>query len=282
MFRLVAVLILAGASSSALADDIDIGGRSISIPFPEGFVELTPEMEPYYETMAAYTMPTNVRFFTLIPTDAAESLLRGEYVDLPRFFNIESEKGMMSQSVSTRDFAELRRYMSTQLEQLFVDVQDTVGQVVEDGNAALSESYGVDVEVEIGQTVPLSIHANTENRLGFTSRTAVSGAYDGASSEPEMVITTSLILHVQDKVLFLYAYGEGDDIEWSRQQAGDWADAILAANPVADDLPGSNASADATGFDWSSVLRSAVIGAVIAGLVALVSAMRRRRKTSDD
>lgn len=282
MSRLLAVLFWAGLSAGAFAEDIDVGGRPISIPFPDGFVELTPEMGPYYETMAAYTMPTNVRFFTLVPTATAETLSSGEYVDLPRFFNIESERAMMDRSVSTSDFAELRAYLSSQLEQLFVTVEDTIGEVVDQGNAALSESYGAEVEVDVGKTVPLSIHTNTEDKLAFTSRTVVAGSFDGVSSEPDTVITTSLILHVQDKVLFLYVYGGADDIEWTRQQAAAWGDAILAANPMSSEVQTARDEANAFGFDWNSVLRSAAIGAVVAGLIAFLSSLFRRRRKTDD
>jgi hypothetical protein len=282
MSRLLAFLLFAGLGAGAFAEDIDVGESTISIPFPDGFVELTPEMGPYYDTMAAYTMPTNVRFFTLVPTETAETLLSGEYVDLPRFFNIESERAMMDRSVSTSDFAELRAYLSSQLEQLFVTVEETVGEVVDQSNAALSESYGAEVKADVGETVPLSVHTNTENKLAFTSKTTVGGTFDGAASEPDTIITTSLILHVQDKVLFLYVYGTGDDIEWTRRQAAAWGDAILAANPLSSEAQAAREEADAFGIDWNSVLRNAAIGAVAGGLIAFIASIFRRRRKTDD
>ena len=65
MTRLTTLLALAGLACNANAASIDLGGRQIEIPIPDGFVELTPDMAPYYDTMSAYVGPNNVRFLTL-------------------------------------------------------------------------------------------------------------------------------------------------------------------------------------------------------------------------
>ena len=50
------VLLLPAAASAV---EIEAGGRTIEIPIPEGYAELTPEMSPMYELMYSYVVPTN-------------------------------------------------------------------------------------------------------------------------------------------------------------------------------------------------------------------------------
>ena len=38
-------------ASPASAVEIEVGGRTLEIPIPSGFAELTPEMSPTYETI---------------------------------------------------------------------------------------------------------------------------------------------------------------------------------------------------------------------------------------
>ena len=98
------LLLLHGVSLNASAVEVKVGDRLISVPLPDGFVELAPQMSPYYETMRAYIAPNNVRYLTLITEDKAEALLRGEDVELGRYINVESEKGISATSISSGQF----------------------------------------------------------------------------------------------------------------------------------------------------------------------------------
>ncbi len=60
-------LLIQGISLSADAVEVKVGDRPINVPV--GFVELTPDMSPYCETVQAYIAPTNIRYLTLITED---------------------------------------------------------------------------------------------------------------------------------------------------------------------------------------------------------------------
>jgi hypothetical protein len=97
----LAVTLLQGLGLDVRALEIEVGDRPINLPLPDGFVELTPAMSPYYETMRAYIGPNNLRYATLITANDAEALLRGQDIELERYINVESENGISATSVSS-------------------------------------------------------------------------------------------------------------------------------------------------------------------------------------
>ena len=56
------------------------------------------------------------------------------------------------------------------------------------------------------------------------------------------------------------------------------ADEIVAANPVSSEIREARERPAGSGMDWGRVLNSALIGAVIAGIAALVGGLARKRR----
>lgn len=282
MLRSIVPLILFGLGSITNAATIDLGGRSVEIPIPDGFVELTPEMPPYYESMAAYVGPNNVRYLTLVRSVDAEALLRGESIELHRYLTIETEKGLVNASISSANFEELRELFVSQLDEIFAAAGQGVDDMLSDGNDTLSESFGTDVEVEVGGIVPLPVHQDEVDKVAFSTRMNVGANIAGQSMEPDTIAGTTLVLHVLDKVLFLYVYGDDPDLDWTRNQANEFADAILAANPMTGEVQDARQGPGAFGINWGEVMNSALIGAATAGGIALLAAWFRNRRRRDE
>lgn len=273
---ILALLLVQGVSLAAGAVDIEVGDRRINLPLPEGFVELTPGMSPYYEAMRAYIAPQNVRYLTLITTEVAQALLRGEHVELGRYIYVESEKGASTASISRAHFEEFRALMREQVEQAFASAREQLPEIIGKGNATVSEQFNAEIAVELGGMVSLPIHVDTDNAIANSTIITVEAAVDGEKDGPRVLAGTNLFLHVKDKLLFLYVYGAEGDLEWTRQMASSWAGAIVAANAL------SSAEKDAVeksapfGIDWNSVLERALIGALMGGLIALLALMFRK------
>jgi hypothetical protein len=70
--------------------------------------------------------------------------------------------------------------------------------------------------------IRLPFHRDTERILAFS---AVQEASDGT-----VVVTTSSAVLVGDVMITLRVSGSKNDLEWTRQVADQWAEAILAAN----------------------------------------------------
>ncbi len=275
---ILALLLIQGFSLSAGAVEVKVGDRLINVPSPDGFVELTPKMSPYYETSRAYIAPNNIRYLTLIAEDKAEALLRGEDVELNRYVNVESEKGISAISVSSGQFAELRSILRNQIDELYANVEKQLPQMVDEGNKTVSAEFAADIAIELGGLAPLPIHLDTDHAIANSMFMTVGVAVDGDDVQSSVLAATSLTLHVKDKVIFLYVYGSKSDLNWTRQVAAMWATDIVAANPMSTAERRAVDKSDSFGINWSQVLEKALIGALVVGLIAFVSLFFRKNK----
>jgi hypothetical protein len=275
MLAFFCVQVLALTASAA---EVKVGDRLIKVPSPEGFVELTPKMSPYYETMRAYVAPNNVRYLTLITKEKADALLRGEDIELHRYINVESEKGISTSSVSSSQFTQLRNILRNQIDDMYANVQKHLPEIVDEGNKAISAEFAADMALELGGLVTLPIHLDTNNTIANSMYMTVGATVDGEHVGTNVLAVTTLFLHVKDKVLFLYVYGSESELDWTRDTAATWAADIVAANPLSDEEKRAVDKSDSISVDWSQVLEKALIGALVGGLVGFVSLYFRKRK----
>jgi hypothetical protein len=215
----LAVTLLQGLGLDVRALEIEVGDRPINLPLPDGFVELTPAMSPYYETMRAYIGPNNLRYATLITANDAEALLRGQDIELERYINVESENGISATSVSSAQFTDFRSILQSQIDNMYATVEKQLPELVSKGNHELSEEFDADLAVELGGLVPLPIHLDTDNAMANSMFMTVGATIDGKDVDADIVAATTLFLHVKDKVLFLYVYGQESELEWTREAA---------------------------------------------------------------
>ena len=263
---------LTGISASAL--EVDVGERRIEFPLPEGLVELTSDMQPYYQTINAYVAPGNLRYFTLLPAADAEALLGGQQIELRRYINVETAQAIKDKSVSTAEFSELRATYLAQNTEMYAGLEEKLPDLLRGGNDAVSRELDVDVVVELGGFIPQPVHANTDETIANSMFMTVNTSVDGVEASPVVLAATTLLLHVSDKVVFLYVYGAQADLEWTRSTAAAWAGAILAANP----LSGAEQTAVDQPGRLGKILVSALLGAVLAGGAALLTVLFRRRR----
>ena len=273
----IALTMLASFCFSAYAVEIEIGDRSLNVNIPAGYVELTPAMSPYYETMRAYIAPTNTRYFTLIPTDDADALLRGEVVNLERYINVESQESLDNVSVSAEMYDSFRDVLRTQMDAIVEEVNKMLPGIVDRGNARVSEAFDLDVAVTPGNMVPLPIHVDSANAMVYSMYMKLSTSVDGEVTYGGVVSATASTLHVRDKVLFIYVYGSETDLEWSREFSSRWTEQIFALNPISMAEQSAVAQSGSSGI-WDGVLKKAAIGALIGGLLGGFGFLIGRRK----
>ncbi len=274
------LLCLSAFASLAHANDVSIGGRSISVPTPDGFAELTPAMSPYYESTQAYVVPTNERYFSYIPGDAAAAILVGDDPVFSRNLAIESEKRISGVSVTGADFAELKRVFREQNQQVVDEVMAQIPEAFESGSERLSDEFDVDLAMSVNNLVQLPAHLDSERALGFSMYLNYQVDVDG-QVESERLAVSTVILHVMDKVLFLHVYGGKDDLDWTRSFGEAWGKQILAANPVPAEIAAvvDSPARSASSIDWQQVLQKAAIGGGIGAVIGLAGWASRRRKS---
>ena len=277
-----AVLCVFALFSAASAVEITVGERRIDVPLPEGFVVLTPEMSPYYESLNAYVGPNNVRFLTLIRQEEADAIGRDEDVEIVRYINIESERSATNASVTSAQFAELRQVIKGQLDELYAQAEEQLPQLVGSGNEAASEAMNADVNVQVGGLRPLPVHIDRADAISNSMYANVGGLVNGEDLGSSTIAATTQIQHVKDKILFFYIYADQEDLEWTRETADALASAVVAQNPLAPAEREADENSGSSGFNWDSVRKNALIGGIIGGVVGLLSYLRRRRQEEAD
>jgi hypothetical protein len=104
-----------------------------------------------------------------------------------------------------------------------------------------------------------------------------SGLSAGDGTNQTLVCGGALVL-INYQLMFLYAYSQyhdDSDRHWAEQATSAWADAVRAANP---NDPKVGATAQSLSGLGSGVLRTALIGAIIGGLIGLVASVLRKRQ----
>ena len=199
---IAAVCFIWSLSLTALAAEIQLGEQRVLLPPADGFVELTPEMSPYYESLSAYKNPENVRFMTLIGEQDALAINRGEVVELGRYLNAESHKSIHNMSVISAQFDALRNEMRTQIDSAYTEAKKSMPAILADGNNSLSEQFDVDVAIKLGGIVPLPAHLDEDEAIAHSILMTVRGSIEGEDALDSVVAATTTVLFVKNKVTF--------------------------------------------------------------------------------
>ena len=257
--------------SVASAEEVDVGGQMIEIPTPAGFTNLVPAHSPYYETSKAFEAPGNIRYVSLLPKETAEILEKGGFATYRRYMNVETARNISARNISTVQFEELRDVLRNQLNEMMANVEEALPGIIDKANADISEEFDADLELSVGDLVPLPVHQDSANAIAYTMFMTVASSADGVAEELEVSSATMLTLLVNERVLFLYVYGTEDDVEWTRSTAASWADAILAANSGGAGARDAQAPEDTSGSAWRDMLTDpAVVTIVILVLIWLI------------
>ncbi len=80
-------------------------------------------------------------------------MLQGEDVELDRYINVESEKGISAVSVSSGQFAELRSILRNQIDDMYANVEKQLPKIVNEGNRTVRAEFAADLAVGFGELV---------------------------------------------------------------------------------------------------------------------------------
>jgi ribosomal protein S17E len=254
---------------------INIGDTPLVIPTPRGFVPVTKEMAALDQMLETFVAPQNTRFISYIPESQWPAVQRGELPDMPRTLSLQTNKKTVTRTTTTSDFEELKKIVRRQNEDMVKQVEKQIPGFLEQATRKLEGQFNRKLDMDINGMVPLPPHEESERSMAYSIllNLTVKGPDGQATNHPGVV--TATFLHARGKLFFLYVNGAENDLEWSRDISRNWATAILAANP-SDAATAKKESARSGGFDWSRVLRSALIGGLIGGAYALLRMFMRK------
>lgn len=279
--RAIAFVLLMLLLRSSLANTISVGDTTLDIPSPDGFVAVTPQMEPVYSLLQRFVAPINIEFVSFVSAEDAALALRNEIPGLSRRFSVQTARSLQQQRVTSANFAELKALIKSQNQQIAEQTRTAINEAMGEINDDLAEQYDVDLALSISQIVPMPVHEESERSLAYSAYVKTSVNDEAGNAVPIVTTMTLSFIHVRARVLFLYSYAEESGLEWSQVASGRWSNAIVNANPLtAQSSIDENLPAAPAGIDWRQVGITAIAGAFIGLIVALLGWIFRRNKTS--
>ena len=227
--------------------------------------------------------PDNEQLAAFIAESDVPEALAGEIPLLQRRFAVQVAKDMADRSVSAAEFERFTAGFATDIEQSFEKFrQSGLADMMADVSRGISDQFDMEFMIEVGGLVPLPPHHADEHSLA--SSLIASNEYTFADGEAlsEVITATMTFVRVRGRVLFVYANGERDDLNWTREASAQWVQQILAANPGGDVSGRSSPGRGSRGteINWDRVAGKAIGGAFLALVVLLVSGLFRGRKRS--
>jgi hypothetical protein len=264
---------------SALAESINVnvGGTPLVIPVPTEFKAVDPGMMQLNKLINSMTFSENTLLASFIPEKSFSAAQLGVLPDLTRYLSLQANKATINQDLSDADFAGLKQYFRNQNAELAKQVNEQATDALKQASNKLSAALDNPVNLKSGGIEMLPMHEDTSRVLAFSMRINIGTSDTLGKPTTEHSLVTVTIVHVKDKFLLLYVNGSQDDLEWTRNIAKNWADAILAANP-SNAIASIRESAQSGGFDWNELCQHALIGAIIGGFIGLAMSIDKKRK----
>lgn len=257
---------------SARCDVFVVGGRPIEVPSPEGYVRVTEAMTQVKRLTDQMADPLNDTLAFYIPKEIESVALAGELPTLDRYFILKVNKKLRNHTMSREEFATLKSSIKHQNKQIIEEVRGQLPGYLEKVEQNVGKEFDVNVALKISKMLPLDPHWEVDDAMAYSMFINVGMTLDGATTD-SVLVTTATFVNPTGSLLFLYAYGDKDALEWTRSASSAWAEQVMGKNALA---PAK--AKRLAGFDWAKVGRNAIMGAVIGGGAALIGGWASRRK----
>lgn len=249
---------------------IHVGGTPITVPIPEGFAVVTPEMNALDTFLESIVPHTNQRLLSLVPEEIAEASTDSQFENLERMLGIQIPRRALPDTVSSDEFVKIKKHVTTDNSKTFAQLQKKLGNITEEISGNLEENFSGRVDLKIGEIVLLPVHHETDRIVSYTILSKTSVTTEGEIEPIEnATATTVTMVHVKARIVFLYVVGKDTDLNWTRKVAREWSDAIVKLNP-SDVETAKIEATPARNRGVDSGLRGGVVGGMAAALVALL------------
>ncbi len=247
---------------------VEVGGRSLQIPAPEGFERADRVLPLYDEVCEAMLPPSNRRLAAFARPEFVAKLRAGEIDDADRHFALQSTKQFEEKEISERAFRGAREALKQELEGLRAKLDEETQKLIASGKTTLAKQQGVELDLAVSDTAMLGFFEETDTALGFTLAMNVQ-----TPQGRDRQVCAAVVAPLQGRLVNFYAYSNyasEADRQWVESAARAWKDAAMATNPR---VPGSVLD----GFDFGSVASSALVGGVVGLVIGLGQWLRKKR-----
>lgn len=271
-FRYVLALLICGFTIVE-AQQYNVGGVTLNLPSPEGFVDMTASSSGIFDHFNASVPPQNRLISAYLTEGGAESVENGAGLNDDLNLLIQTSRATESLTLSKADFAEIQQ--ASEHEFKSISLPDSIADIISEN---YTQRYNRKIDVEIGSMRSLGTFSQAEDHLSvlLIQRAAFTM---GDSTSSELYATSCTIMNAAGKLLYVYvtsSYDSEDDLVKVKELSNTWREQILDANLAPPE------ESDGSDNDlFSSMLRGAIIGG-IAGLVIAWWKRRGKRAAGND
>ena len=216
------ILLVTALPLRAPASEIALGEQRLEVPAPAGFSATSASDRSIF---AAEVEPQNELLAAFVPSD------RTGQDDLPtRHFSVQADRNLTPISMTITDFEDLKTFVAERNQDFVARADADYAGLRQELEATAGLPSGVAIAIERLGTFPFPAHDATDRMLAYSYLILrdASGGDESSALQAETVTVT--LLHVQGKVLILYAHDRGNSLDWTRSASAEWANAILSMN----------------------------------------------------
>jgi hypothetical protein len=261
-FRAFLLTILLAPMAALANETVSIGSETLSIPLPPGFARLDGVNPDVDALMKSIVTPKNRLLLLAAPPELVKMAKEGNPQDMARYFGMQTYRDLESKTGTLKDFENA----SAQLEKEFSVGSATLAKAQSEANAQFKKSE-LTAGMQVGQIRPLGVFDKTDRSIDFGMLTV----NQMAGEKPFTIVAGASAMLVRGKLVYLYAYSDFNgeaDTAWVRSSVKSWRESILAANP---------GGTPEGGFDFGKIGRTAAIGGIIGGIVAIMAARKKKQ-----
>lgn len=232
--RILCLLLLGLAAVQAQVAGVKVGGRTIRIPRPEGFLRYDGKSDKIDGLQASFAPASNRILAAFGEPADLQSAVGEEFPRLSRSFQVQANSQFEETLLSPQEFATVKAALREQMDTLKSTSAASMLDIEKSASSAVSQKLNAPLAVKVGEVAPLGAFAETPESLCFllVAKSRVSGGPLEDPIDPSTAIAGCVAL-VRDRLIYLYAtttYDGKPDADWAREQIVLWRDAILAAN----------------------------------------------------
>ncbi|MGK7897021.1 MAG: hypothetical protein AB4372_26260 [Xenococcus sp. (in: cyanobacteria)] len=215
--------------NSSFSDRYNIGGQKISIPNPDQYARVTPEMDGAYSLYESAKDPLHKLLAYYIPQSDVDIAMRGEIPSSAKGFYLKVLKVAERESATPQDFAEIKKIIKTQNKENQASSLSTLQKIVQESGRNVSKKLDVDLTFNVSQFIPLDPHYESENIFSYSVYLVSQVSAMGEEIEYVSTVTATLV-NISGKVISFYSFGEQTDLEWTQKASLTWAEKAIASN----------------------------------------------------
>lgn len=220
-------------TSSLYSEIFNIGGTEINIPTPEGFSIVTEKMTGVNWLQSKMVSPDNELIASYIDNSVVDIANKGEIPIMEKTFAIQFYREFRNKTYGTDFFTNMKNLIKEQNKNTLDKIQTEISKLMKNSSKEIEKDLNIDFAMKISQMIPMAHHYDEKNIFSYSMylKYETSAEVDKEKfAETETTTATATLINVAGKIIFLYCYGNKDDLEWTRKTSLEWAERIISLN----------------------------------------------------